>query len=263
MDVGAYLKRIDHHAPAPPTLATLRALQRAQLLTVPFENLDIHLGRQIRLDQASLFDKIVTRRRGGFCFELNGLFAELLRELGFRVTLLNSRIPETHNGWQGRFDHPILLVELAEPWIVDIGFGDAYRTPLRLDQAGDQQGLHSLYRLEPDGRGSWRFLEFEKGAWEFYYEFSLEPANLTDFREACVHYESSPNSSFTQKTLCTRATGDGHITLSQDRLTIFRGEEKEQKRLLDQTEIASALRQHFNITLDGELRMPPGAAPWQ
>lgn len=258
MDIGAYLERVACASAGPASLETLRRLQRAHLLTVPFENLDIHLGHRIRLDEAGLFDKIVTRRRGGFCFELNGLFTALLQELGFRASLLNSRIPETHNGWQGEFDHPIVMVELPEPWIVDVGFGDSYRTPLRLDETGDQQGLHSLYRLEPDGNGTWKFLEFEKGAWEFYYEFTLEPVKLSDFRASCDHYESSPKSSFTQKTLCTRATADGHITLSQDRLTIFRGEEKEERWLASGAEIASALREHFGITLDGELRTPIG-----
>src|SRR5437762_14222540 len=92
MHVGAYLQRINYRGSPEPNAQTLRELHRAHMLTVPFENLDIHLGRPITLGQAALFDKIVTRRRGGFCYELNGLFAALLRALGFDVTMLSARV---------------------------------------------------------------------------------------------------------------------------------------------------------------------------
>src|SRR5437762_3314192 len=92
MDVNAYLKRIDYAGSTAPTLETLNALHQAHLYAVPFENLDIHLGRPIILEYDHLFDKIVTQRRGGFCYELNGMFAWLLRELGFEVSMLNARV---------------------------------------------------------------------------------------------------------------------------------------------------------------------------
>src|SRR6266540_1131840 len=105
MDIQAYLCRIHYRGGLAPTAAILRELHRAHLLTVPFENLDIHLGRPILLDQEALFDKIVTRRRGGFCYELNGLFALLLRELGFDVTLLSAGVAHADGGFGPEFDH--------------------------------------------------------------------------------------------------------------------------------------------------------------
>ncbi len=252
MDIAAYLQRIDYHGPTKPTTAeTLRDLHRAQLLTVPFENLDIHLNRRIVLDEAALYDKIVRKRRGGFCYELNGLFAALLRELGFQVTMLNSLIPEKHNGCGMAYDHPILLVELDERWIVDVGFGDAYRLPLKLDDHGEQTGIGKAYRISPDGDGRWKFHErLENGEWEFYYTFTLKPCQLSDFAAACRHYETSPKSSFTQKRVCTRATQDGHISLTDDRLIVAAHGERQEKQLSDETEFKQILWEHFEIELD-------------
>jgi len=128
VDVAAYLHRIHYRGPLAPTAETLRALHLAHHLAVPFENLDIHLGQPIILDEARFYDKIVRRRRGGFCYELNGLFAALLRELGFDVTTLSARVIDTQPGMIGpEFDHLVLLVQLEERWLADVGFGDSFR----------------------------------------------------------------------------------------------------------------------------------------
>jgi len=249
MDVEAYLERIDYRGDLEPTAATLSALNRAHLLTVPFENLDIHVNRRIILDEAALFDKIVTRRRGGFCYELNGLFAALLRELGFRVAMLNSLIPEEHNGCGMDYDHPILLVELDERWMVDVGFGDAYRVPLKLDQDGEQIGVGAAYLLLPDRDGRWKFHErLESGGWDFYYAFTLQPCQLSDFAEACHYYETSPKG-FTQKRICSRATENGHVSLSEDRLIVTTNGERQEFQLSGEAEFRRALLDHFGISL--------------
>lgn len=253
MNIAAYLRRIDYHGPTEPTAETLRALHRAHLLTVPFENLDIHLGRRIILDEAALFDKMVARRRGGFCYELNGLFAALLRELGFRVSMINSLIPEKHNGCAMPFDHPILLVELDERWICDVGFGDAYRLPLRLDERGEQMGIGVAYRISPDGDARWKFWErVENGEWDFYYAFTLQPCGLSDFVEACQYYETSPRSSFTQKRICSRATPMGSISLSDRRLVEARRGERRERLLGDEQKFNQALQHHFGIVIPHE-----------
>src|SRR3954469_4622706 len=110
MDLQAYLRRINYPGNQAPTAAILCELHRAHLLAVPFENLDIHLGRAISLNQDALFNKIVTRRRGGFCYELNGLFALLLRGLGFEVTLLAAGVARADGGFGPEFDHMTLHV---------------------------------------------------------------------------------------------------------------------------------------------------------
>src|SRR5437868_13558713 len=139
MNVTAYLQRINYHGATAPTAETLRELHHAHMLAVPFENLDIHLGREIVLDDERLYAKIVERRRGGFCYELNGAFAGLLSALGFNVKKLAAGVARADGSFGPLFDHMALLVELEEPWLADVGFGEGFREPVRLDRAGVQE----------------------------------------------------------------------------------------------------------------------------
>ena len=124
VDMDGYLERIGYSGSATPNAQTLCKIHRAHLFTVPLENLDIGWGRDIRLDEEGFVRKIVERRRGGFCYELNGAFAVLLRALGFRVTLLSARVPSEDAKYGPEFDHLVLRVDLEEPWLADVGFGD-------------------------------------------------------------------------------------------------------------------------------------------
>lgn len=146
MNVQAYLERINYHGNLKPDFATLSALHQAHLFTVPFENLDIHLKRPIKLDEASLFDKIVNRRRGGFCYELNGLFAVLLCEVGYQVTLLSAGVSNDIGGFGPDFDHLTLMVTLDNGhWLADVGFGGSFHFPLPLDE--NMSSADPFYRV--------------------------------------------------------------------------------------------------------------------
>lgn len=272
MDITAYLRRIDYHGPLDPTIATLRALHMAHLLTVPFENLDIHLGRPIVLDEAALFDKIVGRRRGGFCYELNGLFAALLRELGFDVTLISARVRCEDGSFGPEFDHLALVVRepgaagqgsgaqqapTLEPlpparWLADVGFGDSFRTPLRLDDPGEQiQTDGQVYRVVHDGVEGLLLRRGTDADWEPQYRFTLQPRRYADFATMCQYHQTAPDSTFTRRRICSRATPDGRITLSDMRLIVSTGGARHERVLRDQAEYAAALRQHFGIELGG------------
>src|SRR6185503_8406840 len=120
MNIDAYLKRIDYSGSLEPTAETLRALQVSHLRTVPFENLSIHAKEPIVLSDDALFNKIVERKRGGFCYECNGLFAALLCAIGFKVTMLSAEVAKTEGGFSQPFDHMTLMVELERRWLVDV-----------------------------------------------------------------------------------------------------------------------------------------------
>ena len=125
MEVSSYLDRIGYHGPKVPGVATLLALHRAHLLNVPFENLDIPLGKRITLSIPSLYEKIVLRNRGGFCYELNGLFCWLLERLGFHVTMHSARVFDSKKPGP-EFDHLVLQVQVETKWLADVGFGDLF-----------------------------------------------------------------------------------------------------------------------------------------
>jgi N-hydroxyarylamine O-acetyltransferase len=246
MDVEAYLQRIGYNGDRIPNAETLHNLHHAHLLTVPFENLDIHWGRPIVLDEKSLYEKIVLRRRGGFCYEANGLFAALLRELGFNVTLLSARVID--NGSPGPdFDHMTLLVQLEERWLADVGFGDSFREPLRLDDPSAQLQNHGAYRLIRDGEQWTLQARSSDNEWMPQYMFTLRPYQLADFAGMCHYHQTSPQSHFTQKRVCSLATPAGRVTLSDTRLIITQNGERQERILASQEEYAKTLREYLGI----------------
>ena len=134
MDIDLYLKRINYKGPLIPSIESLRKLQLSHLFYVPFENLSIHSNEPIILQYKLLYDKIVLKRRGGFCYELNGLFSYLLQQLGYEVEILSAGVAEVNNNFGPDFDHMCLMVSLEDIWLVDVGFGDSFREPLLLIQ---------------------------------------------------------------------------------------------------------------------------------
>jgi len=248
-DVLAYLDRIGHQGPSPPSLDTLRALHRAHMMTVPFENLDIALGRPIVCEEGAILRKIVTGRRGGFCYELNGAFAALLRKLGFRVTLLSARVPREDGRDGPEFDHLALRVDLDEPWLADVGFGDSFLEPLRLRMGSEQPQGRKTFRIIDQDNSLYVETAEPDGSWTREYSFSLVPRQLGDFADMCHYHQTSPESPFTRKRVCSRATGDGRITLAEWRLIVTRDGKQEESLLASDQEWQAALKEYFQIVL--------------
>jgi N-hydroxyarylamine O-acetyltransferase len=219
------------------------------MLNVPFENLDIHLNRPIVLTDQSLYQKIVERRRGGFCYELNGLFAWLLTEIGFKVTKLTAGVANEQGEFGPYFDHMALRVELDRPWLVDVGFGDSFLEPLLLDESTAQSDPTGMYRVE---RYSDHLLLMRRqgdGNWRAEYRFTLDGYQYEDYFEMCRYHQTSPESPFTRGRVCSRATPEGRVTLRDMRLiTTVRGEKREQL-LANDEEYAISLRELFGVVL--------------
>jgi N-hydroxyarylamine O-acetyltransferase len=249
-----YLDRIGYAGPREPTAETLRKLHRAHLFAAPFENLDIALRRKIVCDEESFLRKIIEQRRGGFCYELNGAFAALLRELGFKVTLLSARVPREDGSSSPEFDHLALRVDLDEPWLADVGFGDSFLDPLRLEvgKVQEQDGRKfqvvarensldldslDLERTEPDG------------VRKVQYSLTLVPRRLDEFAPMCQYHQTSPESHFTHKNVCSRPTQYGRITLSDRKLIETRNGEKIERQLNSDEEWRTALQDYFGVVL--------------
>jgi len=249
LDVRAYLDRIGYSGGIEATAENLRALHRAHLLTVPFENLDISLGRKIVVDEEAILKKIVELRRGGFCYELNGAFAALLRALGFHVTLLSARVARSDGGEGPEFDHLTLRVDLEQAWLADVGFGDSFLEPLRLETETEQADPAGTFRLVEDG-DRWQMQKRESnGDWIAQYSFSLLPRRLEEFEGMCHVHQTSPKSSFTQKRICSRATPEGRITLSEMKLIVTSSAERQETTIGSEEERAKILQSEFAIRL--------------
>ena len=255
MNIDAYLKRINYTGSLEPTAETLRALQVAHLLAVPFENLSIHAGEPIVLNEESRFGKIVENRRGGFCYEANGLFAGLLRALGFEVEMLSAGVATKDGGFGPDFDHMTLMVTLAERWLVDVGFGDSFLEPLLLDSRDEQgQGMRS-FRIDADNSHLILQRRDHGGDWQPQYRFTLQPHTFADYEQMCHFHQTSPESHFTKAPLCSLATADGRITLTGLRLITTSAQQRSEHPLTDRDSFDHTLHDQFGIVMKNRVRV--------
>jgi len=251
VNIDAYLKRINYNGPRDVSAETLRALQVAHLTSVPFENLSIHAGERIVLDEDALFTKIVEERRGGFCYECNGLFAGLLRAMGFDVAMLAAGVAQRDGGFGPIFDHMTLMVRLDERWLVDVGFGESFVEPLLLDTRADQvQGTRSFRLIDSEDHVV-LLLRNENEDWQPQYRFTLQPYTFPDYEEMCRFHQTSSESHFTKNLVCSRATADGRITLSGMRLITTSGPQRlrEEQTLSSSEEYDRVLREQFGVVM--------------
>ena len=248
MDIDAYFRRIEYEGPRQPSAATLRTLHRQHLFTVPFENLDIPLSVPIQLDLPLIYDKIVTRRRGGFCYELNGLFGELLRAMGFRVQMLSARVRREDGGFGPEFDHMLLKVELEEPWLVDVGFGDSFVDPIVFHAGGADQVNGHRYVVLAVG-DEWQLQREDDKGKVALYAFQDVPHELGEYQGMCRFHQTSPESHFTRSWICSRATPAGRITVSNMRLIVTDGARRSEAQLNTMGELRQSLREFLGIDL--------------
>ncbi|WP_405816753.1 arylamine N-acetyltransferase [Streptomyces sp. NBC_01390] len=261
----AYLRRLGAERPASPSFDVLRELQLRHLVSVPFENLSIHLGEDIVLDENRLFDKVVNARRGGFCYELNGLFGALLTALGFDVTLLAARVYGDEDRLGIPYDHLALRVRTADggDWLVDVGFGAHSHWPLAIGRRQEQEDPGGTFRVVeagPDAAGA-RGGGADAGLGDLdvvrdgvrRYRLELRPRVLGDFVAGAWWHSTSPESHFTRSLVCSRVTEEGgRITLSGRSLTVTApGGEREVRELETDSEVLSVYRERFGIEVSG------------
>jgi N-hydroxyarylamine O-acetyltransferase len=243
--VQQYLARIGADWNGRADADSLRELQLRHLLAVPFENLSIHLGEPIVLAEQPLVEKLVVRRRGGFCYELNGAFAALLSALGYPVTLLAARV-YGESGWGPPFDHLALRVDIGQSWLVDVGFGRFSHYPLRFDVNEEQADPGGTFQVSPDTDGD--LVVSCNGRPD--YRMEPRPRRLEDFEATCWWQQTSPKSHFSRSLVCSRLTGNGYITLSGRSLKVTENGEQRKRVLTTDAEVLDAYREHFGIELN-------------
>jgi N-hydroxyarylamine O-acetyltransferase len=250
-EVQKYLQRIGFNEVPATDLQSLVALQRNHLLSVPFENLDIHLHNPIILDAEKFYDKIVIHKRGGFCYELNGLFNELLIEIGFNTRMVSAMGFQTVDKYSDEFDHLAILVELVEgKYITDVGFGEFSFNPLRFECRIDQKDERGIFTIEHFDEQHFIIRKtIDNNNWTNEYIFSETSRSLEDFTEMCRYHQSSPNSHFTKKMICSIATPNGRITVTEKSVKITHNGEVKETSIANHQEFKKALKYYFNIDL--------------
>lgn len=251
MDIDKYLTHIAYNGKRHPGLHTLKQLQKQHALHVPFENLDIHYHVPIRLNTEAIFHKVVTRKRGGFCYELNGLFLELLHAVGFKTKRISGRVYNKKTSEFGQeYDHLAIVVVLdQEEYLVDVGLGEFAFAPLKME----------LNTVQHDVRGDYTIREYDEEYLIIYkvnntkktpqYIFRNTHRDYKAFAGMCNYHQTSPESPFTQNKLVSLPTESGRITLTDHALKVTKNGNTSETAITDKAGFEDKLREVFGITV--------------
>ncbi|MEO6722254.1 MAG: arylamine N-acetyltransferase [Ferruginibacter sp.] len=249
MNIQLYLDRINYPGPIDPTIEILSKLQILHLMNVPFENLDIH--NNTKIDLTNLFDKIVTRKRGGFCYELNGLFYQLLKEIGFTVKLVSARVYDGKKDFRPEFDHMALIVKIEEDsYLVDVGFGEFSFYPIKIESDKDTNDPRGIFRIENFDE-NYKVVK-KRNAVEMFipeYIFSEKERQISEFHGMCNYHQTNSESHFVQKRICSLPTENGRITITGDTLKITDNGKVTERKLNTEQEIQQELWNYFGVKL--------------
>ncbi len=249
--LASYLQRIGVEPDqSEPGDEPLRLLQRRHLTAVPFENLDIHWKRPIFLDVDRFYDKIVRDKRGGFCYELNGLFNEMLKAIGFKTRLISARV---FNGseYGPEYDHAAIIVTIGEDeYLADVGFGDFTAEPLRFSLGAEQQDETGIFVIRRFDDEYFEVAKREGDGWKSEYLFSDVPRDLSEFNEMCEFQQYSAESHFTKGRLCSIMTDGGRKTLTDGKFIVTAGGEKNESAVISEEEFDRLLLTEFAIQLE-------------
>jgi N-hydroxyarylamine O-acetyltransferase len=250
VDFARYLDRIGYDGPLDAGHETLAGLQRAHLLGIPFDALDCHLGNPVTVVPEDAYRKVVEHRRGGFCFELNGLFAELMTHLGFDVTRHAAR-PFTEGGELAPpFAHLALVVQLERRWLVDVGFGfDFAIAPLDLDERGEQRREDQRFRIAPDG-DALVAEEVPAPAVRNGYRMELEPVDQGVFAERCRIYSTDPETGFVREGPVMQRFEDGGVRVTRTKVSSSRPGGVS-RPIADEDDWRAELASQFGLVVEG------------
>ncbi len=248
MNIKGYLKRINPEGQVGIDLNYLNILHSSHLYNIPFENLDIHRGKEILLNESSLEEKIISGNRGGYCYELNGMFFLLLKELGFHAKMISARVSNGNGGWGQEFDHLAIIVELGDLRLADVGFGDNFIEPLKFELDTVQKNLNRFFKIEKYDKEYYKLMRSQDGK-EFSdeYIFTLKERKWEDFNEMNKYHQTSPDSHFTKNKVCTIAKPNGRITLTNSKLKITENGIRQESEIKDEKEFGEKLFEYFKI----------------
>lgn len=250
MEIQKYLERIEVNTDIDVNLSTLRRIHRQHLLTVPFENLDIHLYNNLRVDFDSLYNKIVNKKRGGICYELNWLLYFLLKNMAFNVRVLGGKVIEQNGTY---FDHMLLIVELhSKEYLVDVGYGDNFLEPLEFHTGIVQKDNKGLFKLTQIDNTHFELKKFSEEINEFKteYTFKNEVKKINDFQNRIDYFTHSEESIFKKNFFCSLEKENGRLSLKQDKFLLTQDGTKTTKQISSSIEYIEYLRDSFNIKLD-------------
>ena len=258
MNVDKYLEKLNYRGKTNPNLDNLKKIHQKHMYSIPFENLDIHNNEKIVLNLEKVERKVINNSRGGYCYELNGLFFHLLKEFGYKVKMISARVHSGNGEYGAEFDHLAIIVELDELWLADVGFGDSFIEPVSINLNKSQKNLNGFFKISetesdiyPDYLKMSKSIKNNNDNVNFSDEFifTLKERNWSDFEEMNIYHQTSPDSPFTKKQLCTIANENGRITLTDQKLILTERNEKKITDVKDIEDFDSKLFEFFGMKL--------------
>ena len=252
MNIQAYLNRINFFQTLKADKITLFQLHQAHLYSIPFEDLNIHYNIPIILKEKNLYQKVIEGNRGGFCYELNGLFNELLKAIGFQTTIISAKVINKEGITGPPFDHAALVVDLEKRWLVDVGYGgDSFVFPKELVLEKIQKDVHAYYKFTQYNEKEWLLMHSEDGEnFKGQYIFSFEAQQLVNFKPECDRKQTQPDSHFMQNFICTMATPNGRISIINDQFIVKENGGKQSRIVTNEAERLILLAEQFYIPVD-------------
>jgi N-hydroxyarylamine O-acetyltransferase len=247
LELENYLQRIRYTGPVRPDLNCLMAIHRHHVQSIPYEDLDVQLGRPLDLNPERIRRKLILERRGGWCYEMNGLLGWALEEIGFSVTRMTGGVMRSEEGDAAFGNHLVLRVDLDdESWIADAGLGDALQEPIPLCEGEHQQNGRTYTLTQLDAQ-TWRFAN-HPGRLPPTMDFINEPADEALFEQTCTELQANQESMFVQNLICFRCRADGGVDMLLGRVHVDLSSEAPRKKLLrDSTEFAQVLEHVFGL----------------
>ncbi len=230
---------------------SLKELHKNHVFNIPFENVDIHSNEAIVLDIQSILHKVVRNNRGGFCYELNYLFYTLLTEIGFETSMISARIYNEDGVLGPEFDHMSLIVNLKEKWLLDVGFGDLFIYPIKIEHEHITKDWHKFYKVDKLKEGEFMLFESKDGkSFTKKYQFTSAERKIEDFKQQCQFKQNSPDSYFVRNFICTMPNPEGRNTIFNNKLIERTVHERKETEISGKIELTVILREKFNILIE-------------
>lgn len=253
MKLDNYLRRIDYRKTPKNNLQTLNELHKKHLFSIPFEDLDIHLKKPLQIEVEALYQKIIVEKRGGFCYELNFLFYNLLKEIGFDCHIVSASIYDKRENLAGQFDHLAIIVQLEEKWLVDVGYGNLFTEPMKIPSKIDNyvyKDRDAIYKIHPLNESNYILSESRKGyKFKKIYAFETIPRKIEEFDEQIDFKQHSEESYFVKNRICTLPTEEGRITLFNTKFIKTIGQEKQERTIQNDEEFYQIVRDEFDMNI--------------
>ncbi len=250
--IEGYLERINYKGSLDVSKETLYNIHMAHALNIPFENLDVYLKKPVYLDRESLYKKIVTNKRGGYCFEMNGLLSIILQGLGFKVLNLLARITKDNGITYNAKTHQVLCVEIGDDkYLLDVGYGNhGLAAPILIELGKEQEQFYDTFRIVEVEKYGYALQRKVEDEFMYIYAFDLKECSPADFMMSHHFTSTFPESLFVNKKVCTMPTKEGRITLTDDHFKVVEGNETSLLEIEDDNHYNKLLKEYFKLDLE-------------